>query len=91
MAYPVVGPALVIVGSMMMRSLGKVNWKDATESIPAFLTMAVMGFTIGITEGIAFGIIAYCALKLVAGRGNEVHWSMYLIAVLVLARYVFLT
>jgi AGZA family xanthine/uracil permease-like MFS transporter len=91
MAYPVVGPALIIVGSMMMRSMVNVKWKDATESIPAFLTMAVMGLTIGITEGIAFGVIAYCALKLVAGRGREVHWSMYLIAVLVLARYVFLT
>jgi len=90
MAYPVVGPALIIVGSMMMRSLVNVNWKDATESIPAFLTMAVMGLTIGITEGIAFGVIAYCALKLVAGRGKEVHWSMYLIGVLVLARYCFL-
>ena len=90
MAYPVVGPALIIVGSMMMRSLVNVNWKDATESIPAFLTMAVMGFTIGITEGIAFGVIAHCGLKLVAGRGKEVHWSMYVIAALVLGRYIFL-
>jgi len=88
--YPVVGPALIVVGSMMMRSLVDVDWKDATESIPAFLTMVVMGFTIGITDGIAFGVIAYCALKLVAGKGKSVHWSMYLIGALLVARYVFL-
>jgi len=90
MVYPVVAPALIIVGSMMMRSLVDVKWNDATEALPAFLTMAVMGFTMGITEGIAFGVIAYCALKLVAGKGKEVHWLMYLIAVALLARYVFL-
>ena len=87
---PVVAPALIIVGSMMMRSLADVKWKDATEALPAFLTMAVMAFTMSITEGIAFGVIAYCILKLVAGKGKEVHWSMYLIAVALLARYVFL-
>ena len=88
--YPVVAPALIIVGSMMMRSLVDVKWKDPTESLPAFLTMAVMGFTMGITDGIAFGVIAYCALKLAAGKGKEVHWSMHLIAVALLVRYAFL-
>jgi AGZA family xanthine/uracil permease-like MFS transporter len=90
MAYPVVAPALIIVGSMMMRSAVDVNWKDPTESVPGFLTIVMMGFTLSITEGIGFGLISYCLLKLAAGKAKEVHWSMYLIAALLLGRYIFL-
>ena len=40
-----------------------------------------------ITDGIAFGFIAYALLKLATGRGTEVHWLVYLFAVLFLGRY----
>jgi len=59
--YPVVAPALIVVGSMMPRNVGRIRWEDATDSIPAFLTMVIMPFTFSITEGIAFGFIS-CSL-----------------------------
>lgn len=88
--YPVVAPALILVGSLMMRNVRKIQWTDATEAIPAFLTMVVMPFAYSITEGIAFGFISYAALKLTARRGREVHWIVYLFAVLFVLRYFFL-
>jgi len=88
--YPVVAPALIVVGSMMLRNVSKIRWEDATEAIPAFLAMVIMPFAFSITEGIAFGFISYSLLKLVTGRGREVHGLVYLFAVLFVIRYIFL-
>jgi len=88
--YPVVAPALIVVGSMMLRNVRRIRWEDSTEAIPAFLTMVIMPFTFSITEGIAFGFISYALLKLVSGRGREVHALVYAFAVLFVVRYIFL-
>ncbi len=89
--YPVVAPVLIVVGSMMLRNVSKIRWDDATESIPAFLTMVIMPFAFSITEGIAFGFISYSLLKLVSRRGHEVHGLVYLFAVLFVLRYIYLS
>lgn len=88
--YPVVAPALIVVGSMMLQNVRRIRWDDSTEAIPAFLTMVVMPFAFSITEGIAFGFISYALLKLVSRRGREVHGLVYLFAVLFIIRYMFL-
>ena len=85
--YPVVAPALIVVGSMMLRNVRRIRWDDVTEAIPAFLTMTVMPFAFSITEGIAFGFISYAVLKPVARRGREVHPLVYLFAALFVVRY----
>jgi AGZA family xanthine/uracil permease-like MFS transporter len=66
------GAVLVLVGFFMMRDVGSLPWDDATEAIPAFLTLTVMPFTYSITNGIGAGFISFVALKLLAGRGREV-------------------
>ena len=88
--YPIVAPALIIVGSLMLKNVISIDWDDMTESIPAFLTLLLMPLTISITEGIAFGFISYALLKLVTGQGKQVHWLIYLFAVLFVARYIWL-
>jgi AGZA family xanthine/uracil permease-like MFS transporter len=88
--YPVVAPALIVVGSMMLRNVRKISWDDPTEGIPAFVTMVMMPFAFSITEGIAFGFISYALLKLVSGRGKEAHWIVHLFAVLFVLRYALL-
>jgi AGZA family xanthine/uracil permease-like MFS transporter len=87
--YPVLAPALIVVGSMMLKSLARIDWEDPTEFLPAFLTVVLMPLTVSVTEGIAFGFIAYSVLKLVTGRGREVHWAFHLVALILLARYAF--
>lgn len=88
--YPVIAPALIIVGAMMFRNIVNVDWDDYTESIPAFLTLIMMPLAFSITEGISFGVISYVLLKLVSGKGKRVHWLLYLFAVLFIARYIWL-
>jgi AGZA family xanthine/uracil permease-like MFS transporter len=88
--YTVVAPVLIVVGSMMLRNVSRIPWGDTTEAIPAFLTMTVMPFAFSITEGIAFGFISYSLLKIVTGKGGEVHGLVYLFAALFVVRYIFL-
>ncbi len=88
--YPVVAPALVLVGTMMIGGLRHVPWDDPTESIPSFLTVIMMPLTLSITEGIAFGLTAYVVLKAGAGRARDVHPLIYAFAALFVLRYAFL-
>jgi AGZA family xanthine/uracil permease-like MFS transporter len=88
--YPVVAPALVLVGTMMMAGVRAIRWEDPTDAIPAFLTIVMMPLAVSITDGIAFGFISYSILKLATGRSREADWLVYLFATLFLARYVWL-
>lgn len=87
MLYPVVAPALVIVGTMMVKGVRLIPWDDPTDAIPAFLTIIIMPFTISITDGIAFGFISFALLKSLTGRSHEIHWLVVVCAVLFLVRY----
>ena len=85
--YPVVAPALILVGTMMVRGVRRIDWDDPTEALPSFLTLMVMPLAVSITDGIAFGFITYVLMKLATGRGTEVHWLVHLFAALFLVRY----
>ncbi|HHW74809.1 MAG TPA: NCS2 family permease [Firmicutes bacterium] len=80
-------PALVIVGVLMVGGVMKINFDDFTEALPAFLTIIFMPLAYSIADGIAFGFVAYPVVKLVAGRGKEVHWLVYLLAVVALIHF----
>jgi AGZA family xanthine/uracil permease-like MFS transporter len=86
--YPSVAPALILVGVMMMQTVREIRWDDATEAVPAFLTMAVMPLAVSITDGIAFGLISIVLLKAATGRSRELHALVYVFALVFLARYV---
>lgn len=83
-------PALIIVGVLMVSSILDIDFNDFTEGFPAFLTFILMPLTYSIANGIAGGIIAYTILKVVTGKAKQVHWMMYILFVLVVARYIFL-
>jgi AGZA family xanthine/uracil permease-like MFS transporter len=86
----VISAPLILVGTMMIGGLRHIAWDDPTEGIPAFLTVIIMPLSVSITEGVAFGVIAYVALKLAAGRRRDVHALLYVFATLFVARYAFL-
>ncbi|MBM4321405.1 MAG: NCS2 family permease [Deltaproteobacteria bacterium] len=77
--HPVIAPVMIIVGSMMCMSLAKVPWTDPTEAIPAFLVIIGMPLTYNIANGLALGFAAYPLLKLLAGKGREVNWLVYVL------------
>jgi AGZA family xanthine/uracil permease-like MFS transporter len=87
--YPMIAPALICVGAMMMRAVRDVNWEDMTEALPAFLAMITMPFAYSISAGIAIGFVSYAFGKLVTGRVRECPIIVYVFAALFVVQYVF--
>ncbi|NQT81675.1 NCS2 family permease [bacterium] len=88
--YPVIGPALIVVGAMMMRSVAKIKWDDFSEAVPSFLIFLGIPLTYSIADGFAFGFISYPILKLFSGKAKEINWLLYLLAALFILRYALL-
>lgn len=84
-------PALIVVGALMLDGLRNVDWSDYAVSIPVFLTMIAMPLTFSIANGVSFGVISYAAIKLLSGRGREVAPLLYVVAALLVARYIWLS
>jgi len=78
--YPVTAGALVIVGSLMMKTVREIDWDRFDEALPAFLTMIGIPLTYNISYGIGFGFISYTALKLARRKYGEIHPLMYLVS-----------
>ncbi|TNH05981.1 NCS2 family permease [Testudinibacter sp. TR-2022] len=82
--------ALIYVGILMSSSLIKVRWDDLTEATPAFITAALMPFTYSITEGIAFGFISYCVMKVCTGKVKAVSIPVWVVSILFLVKIIFI-
>ncbi|MBI4465030.1 MAG: NCS2 family permease [Acidobacteria bacterium] len=85
--YPILAPALIVVGSLMMRIVRQLPWDDATEYIPAFLIVVTIPFAFSISAGIAMGFVSYAFAKTVTRRWKECHWLIYLFAALFALQY----
>ncbi len=83
-------PALIIVGALMLSSIGNIAWSDPLVAIPAFLTLITIPLTYSIATGLSFGIISFAALRLLSGRARRQDWLLYLLAALFLFRFVWL-
>ncbi len=89
-AYPpITAPALTIVGAMMMQNVAKIEWKDFTESIPAFLIIIGIPLSHSIADGLALGFISYAIIKGFSGRSREISWLTYALAVVLVLYFVF--
>jgi AGZA family xanthine/uracil permease-like MFS transporter len=86
---PITAPALVIVGAMMIQNVAKIDWKDYSESVPAFLTMIGIPLFYSIADGLALGFIIYPLIKVLSGRGPEVGWLTYGLAVVLVLYFIF--
>ncbi|WP_160036568.1 NCS2 family permease [Paenibacillus sp. An7] len=87
-------PALIIVGVLMMSQVRNIDWDDFLQAFPAFLTIVMMPFTNSIANGISLGIISYVVLasfsSLATSRKVKIHWLMWILFIIVLARYIFI-
>ncbi|MFD3449949.1 NCS2 family permease [Microbacteriaceae bacterium 4G12] len=85
----VTAPALIIVGILMVSSLGEIDWKKFEVAVPAFFTIIAMPLTYSIATGIAIGFIFYPITMIVKGRSKEVHPIMYVMVVVFILYFIF--
>ena len=74
----------------MLGGLRDVAWDDYAVSISAFLTIVGMPLTFSIANGVSFGVISYATIMLFTGRAKAVAPVLYVVAALLIVRYVWL-
>lgn len=85
-----IAPALVYVACLMVRAFKDFNWRDATESIPAFIAAIAMPLTFSVAEGLSFGFISYTVIKIISGRFRDLNAAIVILAVIFALKYAFL-
>ena len=84
-------PALIFVGILMLGNIREVDFSEMSNALPAFCTIVFMPFTYSIANGVAFGLITYCLMKLMTGRKQDVKALTLVISVVFVVRYAFMT
>lgn len=85
----ITAPVLIIVGCFMMDGLARIDWKSFDEAFPAFAIILTMPLTSSIATGIAIGFITYPLMKVLGGKGKQVHWILYLFGLIFLVQMIF--
>jgi AGZA family xanthine/uracil permease-like MFS transporter len=83
-------PALILVGALMTESIGRVQWDEFTEAIPAFVTLVATPLTFSIATGLSLGLISYTLVKIAAGKIREISILIWILTALFILRYVYL-
>lgn len=86
----VTAPALIIVGVLMVSSLGNIEWTKFEIAVPAFFTIIMMPLTYSIATGIAIGFVFYPITMLLSGRRKEIHPIMYGLFILFILYFIFI-
>jgi AGZA family xanthine/uracil permease-like MFS transporter len=74
------GPALVVVGALMISQISGIDWNDLGVAVPAFATVALMPFTYSIANGVGAGMVLYVLIALGRGRWRAIHPLMAVVA-----------
>ena len=83
------GPALVIVGLLMLTTITRTKFDDMTETVPVFSVIVLMSFTYNIGIGMTAGFVIYPLMKLLSGRFREVPSGMWLLCAMSLCFFAF--
>ena len=83
-------PALIFVGFLMVTAVTDISFDDLTEAVPAYLCLLAMPLMYSISEGIAIGVISYVIINLFTKKAKKITPLMYVLAVLFVAKYIFL-
>ncbi|WP_345888825.1 NCS2 family permease [Shewanella algae] len=87
-AYATAG-TLFYVAILMMSGLVHVEWEDLTEAAPVVVVCLLMPLTFSIATGIAFGFIAYAAIKLLCGRFRDLNAGVVALALLLILKFAY--
>ncbi|WP_099362860.1 NCS2 family permease [Fredinandcohnia onubensis] len=83
-----VSPILILIGVLMLQNIVNISMDDFTESFPALLIIVLIPLTYSIADGMAIGFIMYPVMKLLMGKGKEIHPALYMIAILFISNFV---
>ncbi|MHB8843614.1 MAG: NCS2 family permease [Nitrospirota bacterium] len=83
------GPALIIVGMLMLAPMRYLEYNDLTEVMPVFTIIVLMSFTYNIGIGMTAGFVVYPLIKTLSGRIKEVPAGLWVLGAMSLLFFVF--
>ena len=83
-------PVLILVGMLMMEPVRNIDFDDATEAIPSFITLVMMPLAYSISAGIMIGMISYVVVNLFCGKFKKLTPAMYILAILFILKDIFI-
>jgi AGZA family xanthine/uracil permease-like MFS transporter len=83
------GPALIVVGILMISPVGKINFNEISEFVPAMIVVFLMSFSFNIGIGMTAGFVTYPIMKIFDGKIKEVKTGMWILFILSLLFYIF--
>ncbi|MDY6935789.1 MAG: NCS2 family permease [Spirochaetota bacterium] len=83
------GPALIIVGMLMLSPISRVKFDDLSEVIPVFTIILMMCFTYNLGIGMTASFIVYPIIKTVSGKGGEVPLGIWILGAISIIFYIF--
>lgn len=83
------GPALIIVGLLMMTPVVKLRFDDFSEIVPAFCIVVIMSFTYNVGIGMTAGFAVYPVFKVLTGRAAEIKPGMWVLAAFSILLFIF--
>ncbi|MCS4305885.1 AGZA family xanthine/uracil permease-like MFS transporter [Rheinheimera pacifica] len=86
-AYATAG-ALLYVATLMLGSLKHVEWDDMIQAVPVCVVLIMMPLTFSISDGIGMGFISYAVLCLVTGKLQQTTLSVWVLALIFLAKFI---
>jgi AGZA family xanthine/uracil permease-like MFS transporter len=85
--HPATAPALVMVGYLMIRLVGAIDWQRPEGALPAFLIVIGIPMTFSIAAGIGLGVFGYVVAMVAQRRAREVHVLMWCLVPMFAAFY----
>lgn len=82
-------PVLVMVGVLMFSELKNIKFEDVSISIATFLIVIIMPLTYSITNGLAFGFIAYILVKIFQRRFEDINFGVITLGFISLFVFIF--
>ncbi|HVP06629.1 MAG TPA: NCS2 family permease [Candidatus Acidoferrum sp.] len=83
------GPALIIVGFLMLSPIKDLPFDDYSELFPSVATVALMVFTYNIGFGMAAGFVLYPLFKILTGRFHELPHGIWVLFAISLLLFIF--
>jgi AGZA family xanthine/uracil permease-like MFS transporter len=83
------GPALIIVGMLMLTPITKIKFDDLTEVVPVFSIIILMSFTYNLGIGMTAGFVVYPLMKVLSGRAKEVPAGLWVLGALSVLFFIF--
>jgi AGZA family xanthine/uracil permease-like MFS transporter len=80
-------PVLVVVGVLMFSEVANINFEDNSVAVATFFIVIMMPLTYSITNGLAFGFIAYLLLKLIKRETKDINIGIITLAAVSLVAF----